>query len=87
MKIAIFGTGAMGSIYAGKLAAAGNEVWAIDCWEAHLDEIKNNCLVIKTHFWLLKAFFGYSLVYSAALESKRAGGKRAMEQREQRGRE
>ena len=47
MKIAIFGTGAMGSIYAGKLAAAGNEVWAIDCWEAHLDEIKKNCLVIE----------------------------------------
>ena len=47
MKIAIVGTGAMGSIYAGKLAAAGNEVWAIDCWQAHLDKIKNNCLTIE----------------------------------------
>ena len=30
MKIAVVGTGAMGSVYAGLLAEAGNEVWAID---------------------------------------------------------
>ena len=35
MKIAIIGTGAMGSVYAGLLADAGNEVWAIDIWTEH----------------------------------------------------
>ena len=30
MKIAIIGTGAMGSVYAGVLAEAGHEIWAID---------------------------------------------------------
>ena len=39
MKIAVVGTGAMGSIYAGLLADAGHEVWAIDIWQDHLDAI------------------------------------------------
>ena len=39
MKIAIVGTGAMGSVYAGFLARAGHEVWAIDTWQAHIDAI------------------------------------------------
>jgi len=30
VKIAIVGAGAMGSVYAGLLANAGNEVWAVD---------------------------------------------------------
>lgn len=30
MKIAIVGTGTMGSVYAGLFASAGHEVWAID---------------------------------------------------------
>ena len=37
MKIAIMGTGAMGSVYAALLGDAGNEVWAIDAWQAHVD--------------------------------------------------
>lgn len=39
MKIAIVGCGAMGSVYAGLLASAGNEVWAIGRPGAHLDAI------------------------------------------------
>ena len=39
MKIAIVGTGAMGSVYAGLLGAAGHEVWAIDTWVAHVAAI------------------------------------------------
>lgn len=39
MKIMIFGTGAMGSIYAALLAAAGHEIWAVDLWQAHVDAI------------------------------------------------
>lgn len=39
MKIGIVGTGAMGAVYAGLLADAGNEVWAIDRWQAHIDAI------------------------------------------------
>ena len=40
MKLAIVGAGAMGSIYAGLMADAGNEVWAIDTWAEHIDAIK-----------------------------------------------
>ena len=40
MKIAVVGAGAMGSVYAGLLAAAGNEVWAIDTWREHIDAIR-----------------------------------------------
>ncbi len=36
IKIAVFGVGAMGSVYAGLLADAGHEVHAIDVWEAHV---------------------------------------------------
>lgn len=38
-KIAIIGTGAMGSVYAGLLADAGNEVWAVDTWTEHIQAI------------------------------------------------
>jgi len=40
MKIAIVGTGAMGSVYAALLASAGHEVWAIDAWEEHVDAMR-----------------------------------------------
>ena len=39
MKIAVIGCGAMGSIYAGKLAAAGNEVTAVDRNVEHVTRI------------------------------------------------
>ncbi len=41
MKIAIVGTGAMGSVYAARLGKAGHEVWAIDVWQEHLDAISH----------------------------------------------
>ena len=44
MKIAIIGCGAMGSIYAAKLAAAGNEVLAIDQHEPSIDQIARHGL-------------------------------------------
>ncbi|MGH7124619.1 MAG: ketopantoate reductase family protein [Stellaceae bacterium] len=40
MKIAIVGCGAMGSVYATLLGAAGHEVWAIDRWREHIDAIR-----------------------------------------------
>jgi 2-dehydropantoate 2-reductase len=40
MKIAILGTGAMGSVYAGLFASAGHEVWAIDAWREHVEAMK-----------------------------------------------
>jgi ketopantoate reductase len=30
MEIAIFGVGAMGSVYAGLMAEAGHEIWAVE---------------------------------------------------------
>jgi 2-dehydropantoate 2-reductase len=40
MKVAIVGCGAMGSVYAGLLASAGHDVWAVDTWEEHLAAIR-----------------------------------------------
>lgn len=39
MKVAIFGVGAMGSIYAAKFAEAGLDVVAIDPWSEHIEAI------------------------------------------------
>jgi 2-dehydropantoate 2-reductase len=46
-KIAIVGTGAMGSVYAGLLASAGNDVWAVDTWAEHIDAIRRNGLRVE----------------------------------------
>ncbi len=40
MRIAIIGTGAMGSIYAALLADAGHDVWAVDAWQDHVNAIR-----------------------------------------------
>jgi 2-dehydropantoate 2-reductase len=47
MKVAIVGTGAMGSVYAGLLGKAGNDVWAIDIWQDHLDAIASFGLAVS----------------------------------------
>ena len=47
MKIAVIGAGAMGSVYAGLLADAGHEVWAVDTWAAHVDAIRRDGLRIE----------------------------------------
>jgi 2-dehydropantoate 2-reductase len=47
VKIAIVGTGAMGSVYAGLLGKAGHQVWAIDVWEEHLDAIAKSGLTVS----------------------------------------
>ena len=47
MKIAIIGTGAMGSVYAALLSSAGHEVWAIDAWPAHIEAIREHGLRLE----------------------------------------
>ncbi len=47
MKIAVVGTGAMGSVYAGLLADAGHEVWAVDRWQEHVDAIRQRGLRVE----------------------------------------
>jgi 2-dehydropantoate 2-reductase len=47
MKIAIVGTGAMGSVYAGLLGKAGHEVWAIDLRQEHIDAITGSGLASR----------------------------------------
>jgi 2-dehydropantoate 2-reductase len=47
MKIAIVGTGAMGSVYASLLGKAGHEVWAIDTWQEHIDAIASSGLAVS----------------------------------------
>ena len=37
----------MGAVYAGLLAKAGHEVWAIDTWRAHMDAIATDGLTIS----------------------------------------
>ena len=46
MKIAIIGSGAMGSLYGGILAEAGNEVHLIDIFEEHINRINKFGLCI-----------------------------------------
>jgi 2-dehydropantoate 2-reductase len=47
MKIAVVGTGAMGSIYAALLADAGNDVWAVDAWTDHVNAINRGGLRVS----------------------------------------
>ncbi|HEX4128354.1 MAG TPA: 2-dehydropantoate 2-reductase [Acidimicrobiales bacterium] len=47
MKIAVVGTGAMGSVYASLLGKAGHEVWAIDTWQEHIDAIAGAGLAVS----------------------------------------
>lgn len=47
MKIAVIGTGAMGSVYAGLLAAAGHDVWAVDSWVQHVDAMREKGLRVE----------------------------------------
>jgi 2-dehydropantoate 2-reductase len=47
MRIAIIGTGAMGSVYAGLLADAGLAVWAIDSWAEHVEAMKRDGLRVS----------------------------------------
>ncbi len=47
MRIAIVGTGAMGSVYASLLGKAGHDVWAIDIWQEHIDAIARDGLAIS----------------------------------------
>ncbi len=48
MKISIIGSGAMGSLFGGKLAAAGNEVVLYDINLAHVNAVNENGLRIET---------------------------------------
>lgn len=48
MKIAIIGAGAMGSLFGGRLALAGEEVWLLDVWEEHVRTIREQGLTIAT---------------------------------------
>ncbi|MDH3467962.1 MAG: 2-dehydropantoate 2-reductase [Gammaproteobacteria bacterium] len=47
MKIAIIGAGAMGSVYAGLLADAGNDVAVVDIWAAHINAIRADGLRVE----------------------------------------
>lgn len=47
MRIAIIGTGAMGSVYAGLLADAGLDVWAVDSWADHIEAIRRDGLRVS----------------------------------------
>ena len=47
MRIAVVGAGAMGSVYAGLLASAGNDVWAVDVDAAHIEAIRAGGLRVE----------------------------------------
>lgn len=46
-RIAIVGTGAMGSVYGALMAEAGNEVWAVDTWSEHVEAMNSRGLHIE----------------------------------------
>lgn len=47
LKIAIVGTGAMGSVYAGRLAKGGHEVLVVDAWAEHIAAIAQSGLTLS----------------------------------------
>ena len=47
MRIAIVGTGATGSVYAGLLADVAHQVWAIDSWSEHIEAIRSRGLRVS----------------------------------------
>ena len=47
MKVAVVGAGAMGSVYAGLMGAAGHDVWAVDVWQEHVDAIATHGLRVE----------------------------------------
>lgn len=47
VKIVIIGAGAMGSVYGGFLAEAGNEVYFLDVFKEHIDNINRDGLYIE----------------------------------------
>lgn len=47
MKIAVIGAGAMGSLYGGYLSKAGQEVYLVDVWQEHVDQINRHGLAIE----------------------------------------
>ena len=48
MKYTILGAGAMGSLFGGRLAAAGHDVELLDINEAHLEQIRQHGLRLET---------------------------------------
>lgn len=48
MKVVIDGSGAMGSLFGGKLAADGHDVTLVDTWEDHVRTLNENGLLIST---------------------------------------
>jgi 2-dehydropantoate 2-reductase len=47
MRMAVIGAGAMGSLFGGALAAAGQEVWLVDIWREHVEAIKSRGLLVE----------------------------------------
>lgn len=47
MKIAVIGAGAMGSLYGGYLSKVIPEVYLVDIWKEHIEEINKNGLIIE----------------------------------------
>jgi 2-dehydropantoate 2-reductase len=46
LRIAIIGTGAMGSLFASHLAGTEAEIWAFDVWREHVDAIRRDGLIV-----------------------------------------
>ncbi|MEM6624416.1 MAG: 2-dehydropantoate 2-reductase [Pseudomonadota bacterium] len=46
-KVAIIGTGAMGSVYAALMADHGHEVWAVDTWPEHVAAMRDKGLRVE----------------------------------------
>ncbi len=47
MNVAVIGAGAIGSLFGGLLTEAGADVWLVDVWQDHVDEITMRGLSIE----------------------------------------
>ena len=55
MKIVIIGAGAMGGLFAARLAAAGEDVSVVDVWAEHVEAIRTQGLILETGEGVIKA--------------------------------
>ena len=47
MKTVIIGAGAMGSLFGGLLSRSGEEVWLVDIWKDHIDNLRSRGLSLE----------------------------------------
>ncbi|QGG47520.1 ketopantoate reductase family protein [Heliorestis convoluta] len=67
MKIAVLGAGAMGSLYGSFLSQSGADLWLIDIWKEHIEEIQKKGITIE------EGEASYSIPVKATIDKSQVG--------------